>query len=90
MPTSPTTAFTIGEKKDDLLAMYLSDIYTSSANLSGVPALSLPCGFSKNGLPIGLQICAKAFYEEMLLRVAFQYEQKAGWYKETLKARTNL
>ena len=89
MPTSPTTAFKIGEKKNDPLAMYLSDIYTISANLSGIPAISLPCGFSKEGLPIGLQVCAKTFDEEMMLRVAFQYEQKAGWYKETLKPRTS-
>ncbi|HPN56835.1 MAG TPA: amidase family protein, partial [Candidatus Omnitrophota bacterium] len=90
MPTSPTTAFKIGEKTNDPLAMYLSDIYTIFANLSGVPAISLPCGFSKEGLPIGLQVCAKAFDEEMMLRIAYQYEQKAGWYKETLKPRTKL
>ena len=88
MPTSPTTAFKIGEKTNDPLSMYLSDIYTISANLSGIPAMSLPCGFSKEGMPIGLQVCAKAFDEEMMLRVAFQYEQKAGWHKETLKPRT--
>ena len=80
-PTSPTTAFKIGEKADDPLSMYLSDIFTISANLSGIPALSLPCGFSKEGLPIGLQIMAKAFDEEMLFRIAYTYEQNTEWHK---------
>ncbi len=81
MPTSPTTAFKIGEKANDPLSMYLSDIYTISANLSGIPAVSMPCGFSKSGMPIGLQICAKPFDEATMLRMAYHYEQKAGWYK---------
>ena len=81
-PTSPTTAFRIGEKTEDPLAMYLSDIYTISANLAGIPAISLPCGFSKNGLPIGLQILAKPFAEEMLFRVAYTYEQSTPWHKK--------
>ena len=59
-PTSPTPAFKIGEKTDDPLAMYLSDIYTISANLAGMPGISIPCGFTKAGLPIGLQILARA------------------------------
>ena len=74
-PTSPTTAFGLGEKLENPLAMYLSDVYTISANLAGVPAISVPCGLSKAGLPIGLQITAKAFDEEMLFRVAYNYEQ---------------
>ena len=81
-PTSPTTAFRIGEKMNDPLAMYLSDILTISANLSGIPAISVPCGFSKAGLPIGLQIMTKAFNEETLLRIAYTYEQNTDWHKQ--------
>jgi len=80
-PTSPTPAFKIGEKIDDPLKMYLSDIYTISANLAGIPAISLPCGFTKKGLPVGLQILAKPFAEEMLFRVAYTYEQNTSWHK---------
>ncbi|RKY32281.1 MAG: Asp-tRNA(Asn)/Glu-tRNA(Gln) amidotransferase GatCAB subunit A [Candidatus Omnitrophota bacterium] len=80
-PTSPSAAFKIGEKKEDPLKMYLSDIYTISANLAGIPAISLPCGFTKDNLPVGLQILAKPFDEEMLLRVAYNYEQNTGWHK---------
>ncbi len=81
-PTSPTTAFRIGEKTNDPLSMYLSDIFTISANLSGIPAISMPCGFSKAGLPIGLQIMAKPFDEEMLFRIGFAYEQATQWTKQ--------
>jgi aspartyl-tRNA(Asn)/glutamyl-tRNA(Gln) amidotransferase subunit A len=70
MPTAPTTAFTLGEKVDDPLAMYLSDVYTVSANLAGVPAISVPCGFDRQGLPIGVQFVGKQFDEPMILRVA--------------------
>ncbi len=80
-PTSPTPAFKIGEKVEDPLKMYLSDIYTISANLSGIPAISIPCGFTKKGLPVGLQILAKPFNEEMLFRVAYAYEQSTEWHK---------
>jgi len=80
-PTSPTTAFKIGEKTSDPLSMYLSDIYTISANLAGIPAVSIPCGFSKDNLPIGLQIMTKPFDEEMLFRVAYSYEQNTDWHK---------
>ncbi|OGX37451.1 MAG: aspartyl/glutamyl-tRNA amidotransferase subunit A [Omnitrophica WOR_2 bacterium RIFCSPLOWO2_12_FULL_50_9] len=80
-PTCPTTAFKIGEKMDDPLSMYLSDVYTISVNLSGIPAISVPCGFSKHRLPIGLQILAKPFNEEMLLRIAYAYEQRTEWHK---------
>jgi len=80
-PTSPTPAFKIGEKVEDPLKMYLSDIYTISANLAGIPAISIPCGFTKKGLPVGLQILAKPFNEEMLLRVAYAYEQNTSWHK---------
>jgi aspartyl-tRNA(Asn)/glutamyl-tRNA(Gln) amidotransferase subunit A len=80
-PTSPTAAFRIGEKIQDPLKMYLSDIYTISANLAGIPAISIPCGFTKKGMPVGLQILAKAFDEEMLFRVAYTYEQNTTWHK---------
>jgi aspartyl-tRNA(Asn)/glutamyl-tRNA(Gln) amidotransferase subunit A len=79
-PTAPTTAFKVGEKVSDPLSMYLSDIYTIPANLAGIPSISLPCGFSKEGLPIGLQLMGRAFDEEMLLRVSFAYEQNTAWH----------
>lgn len=69
-PTTPSTAFRIGEKVDDPLQMYLSDVYTVSANLAGIPGISIPCGKDKKGLPIGLQILGRQFDEEMILRVA--------------------
>ncbi len=90
-PTSPTVAFKVGEKIDDPLKMYLSDIFTISANLAGIPAISIPCGFSKSGLPIGLQILAKPFNEETLLRVAYTYEENTEWHKreaEIVKSET--
>lgn len=80
-PTSPTPAFKLGEKIQNPLAMYLSDIYTISINLAGLPAISIPCGFSPGGLPIGLQIIARSFDEEMLFRVAHCYEQNTPWHK---------
>jgi aspartyl-tRNA(Asn)/glutamyl-tRNA(Gln) amidotransferase subunit A len=78
-PTSPTAAFRIGEKVADPLAMYLSDIYTISANLAGLPAMSIPCGFTPGGLPIGLQLMAPTFAEEKLLRVARMFEAATDW-----------
>jgi aspartyl-tRNA(Asn)/glutamyl-tRNA(Gln) amidotransferase subunit A len=84
-PTSPTPPFKIGEKARDPLQMYLSDIYTISANLSGIPAISLPCGFTKANLPVGLQILSKPFDEEMLFRVSYTYEQNTAWHKEKPK-----
>ena len=80
MPTSPTPPFRLGEKLTDPLQMYLSDIYTISANLAGLPALSLPCGFSAAGLPIGLQLLARPFDEALLLRAAYAYEQATEWH----------
>jgi aspartyl-tRNA(Asn)/glutamyl-tRNA(Gln) amidotransferase subunit A len=76
-PTSPTPAFKVGEKLQDPLAMYLSDILTIPANLAGIPAISVPCGFSKAGLPIGLQLMAKPFAEGTLLQVADAFEKRA-------------
>ena len=76
-PTSPTAAFKLGEKVDDPLAMYLADIYTVTADLAGIPGISLPCGQTKEKLPIGLQILGKHFDEATILRVAHGYEQAA-------------
>lgn len=76
-PTSPTPAFKIGEKTDDPLQMYLSDIFTISANLAGIPGISVPCGFSAQGLPIGVQFLAGHFAEGKLLQIAHNYEQHA-------------
>jgi aspartyl-tRNA(Asn)/glutamyl-tRNA(Gln) amidotransferase subunit A len=80
-PTSPTPAFRLGEKKDDPLQMYLADIFTISVNLAGVPGISVPCGFTSKGLPVGLQLIGKHFDEGTLLKAAYAYEQSAGWYK---------
>ncbi len=82
MPVSPTTAFGIGEKMDDPLKMYLSDVYTIAANLAGIPAISIPCGFDDKALPIGLQILAPAFDEEKLLRIARMYEIETDFHKQ--------
>jgi aspartyl-tRNA(Asn)/glutamyl-tRNA(Gln) amidotransferase subunit A len=79
-PTSPTPAFKIGERSSDPLAMYLADIYTISANLAGLPGVSVPCGFTKTGLPIGLQILAAPFEEEKLLRIARMFEHATDWH----------
>jgi aspartyl-tRNA(Asn)/glutamyl-tRNA(Gln) amidotransferase subunit A len=79
-PVAPTAAFKLGEKLDDPLAMYLSDIYTVSANLAGVPGLCLPCGFTGSGLPIGLQIQGPPFGEEIVLRVGHLYQSQTDWH----------
>ena len=78
-PTSPTPAFRIGEKTADPLPMYLSDIYTDRSNLAGIPGISLPCGLTAAGLPVGLQILSDVFTEETLLRVARMYERECDW-----------
>lgn len=83
-PVSPTTAWNLGEKIDDPLKMYLADIYTISANLAGIPGLSVPCGFSE-GLPVGLQILGKHWDEETVLKVGYAYEQTTEWHKEKPK-----
>jgi len=79
-PTAPSPAFRIKEKVSDPLSMYLSDIATIPVNLAGLPAISIPCGFSDN-MPIGLQIIGQAFAEEIILRAAFTYEQNTEWHK---------
>ena len=81
-PTTPTAAFKIGAKSDDPLAMYLSDVYTVSCNLAGLPGLSLPCGFTKSNLPIGLQLLAPPFEEEKLLRIARMFEAATDWHSK--------
>jgi aspartyl-tRNA(Asn)/glutamyl-tRNA(Gln) amidotransferase subunit A len=78
-PTSPTAAFRIGEKVDDPLQMYLADVFTISANLAGVPGISVNCGFTAAGLPIGLQILGKPFDEGTILKAAHAYEQATPW-----------
>jgi aspartyl-tRNA(Asn)/glutamyl-tRNA(Gln) amidotransferase subunit A len=78
-PTSPTTAFRIGERTDDPLAMYLADIFTIPADLAGVPAISVPCGLDENGLPVGLQFTGKILDERTVLRAAHTYEQDLSW-----------
>jgi aspartyl-tRNA(Asn)/glutamyl-tRNA(Gln) amidotransferase subunit A len=80
-PTTPTPAFPIGAKTADPLQMYLSDIFTISVNLAGLPAISLPCGFTSDNLPIGLQCIGKPFDEETILRVAHAYEQSTNWHQ---------
>jgi aspartyl-tRNA(Asn)/glutamyl-tRNA(Gln) amidotransferase subunit A len=79
-PTTPTPAFKIGERSNDPLQMYLADVYTVPCNLAGLPGVSIPCGFTKAGLPIGLQILAAPFEEEKLLRVARMYEAATDWH----------
>ena len=79
-PTAPTPAFRIGEKTEDPLQMYLSDIHTIPVNLAGIPAISIPCGFSRQGLPIGLQLMGKHFDEGMLLRTAYTFEQNTDFH----------
>jgi len=79
-PTAPTAAFKIGEKSADPLQMYLSDIFTISVNLAGIPGISIPCGFTKNDLPIGLQLLGRHFDEETIHHASFAYEQATDWH----------
>ncbi|MDR3394465.1 MAG: Asp-tRNA(Asn)/Glu-tRNA(Gln) amidotransferase subunit GatA [Parasulfuritortus sp.] len=82
-PTAPTTAFKLGEKADDPVQMYLSDIYTIAVNLAGLPGMSLPCGFDGQGLPIGLQLIGDYFSEARMLNVAHQYQLATDWHQRT-------
>ncbi|MCW9006162.1 MAG: Asp-tRNA(Asn)/Glu-tRNA(Gln) amidotransferase subunit GatA [Gammaproteobacteria bacterium] len=84
-PSAPDTAFNIGEKSNDPISMYLSDIYTIAANLAGLPGMSLPAGFS-NKMPVGLQIIANSFDESRLLNIAHQYQQVTNWHKQLPEA----
>ena len=81
-PVTPTTAFGIGEKMDDPIEMYLSDIYTIAINLAGVPAMSIPAGFVA-GMPVGLQLIGSYFAEDRLLNIAHQYQQVTDWHQQT-------
>jgi aspartyl-tRNA(Asn)/glutamyl-tRNA(Gln) amidotransferase subunit A len=81
-PTAPTPAFNFGEKASDPVAMYLSDIYTIAVNLAGLPGMSIPCGFSDKGLPIGLQLIGDLFSEAKLLNVAHQYQLQTDWHQK--------
>ena len=89
-PTSPVPAFKIGERANNPLEMYLSDIYTIPANLAGIPGISIPCGFSKTGLPIGMQILAKHFEEKKILQIAYAFERETDFHlkKPALKGST--
>jgi aspartyl-tRNA(Asn)/glutamyl-tRNA(Gln) amidotransferase subunit A len=82
MPTSPIPPFRLGEKTNDPLQMYLADVFTVSANLAGLPGISVPCGFSSDRLPIGLQLLGRFFDESMLLRVADAYERLTDWHTQ--------
>jgi aspartyl-tRNA(Asn)/glutamyl-tRNA(Gln) amidotransferase subunit A len=79
MPTSPTPAFRLGERTENPLQMYLADVFTVSANLAGLPGLSVPCGFSRDVLPIGLQLIGRPFDEGTLLRLGDAYDRETGW-----------
>jgi len=78
-PTSPSIAFPIGQKVDDPLSMYLSDVFTITANLAGIPGMAVPCGFSQN-MPVGLQLLGQAFDEPTLLRVGDAYQRATDWH----------
>ncbi|OGS20771.1 MAG: aspartyl/glutamyl-tRNA amidotransferase subunit A [Elusimicrobia bacterium RIFOXYA2_FULL_40_6] len=79
-PTAPSAAFKIGERTDDPLQMYLSDIFTIPCNLAGIPGISIPCGFTKNNLPVGLQILGRHFDEKTILEISNSYEQATAWH----------
>src|SRR5437762_371942 len=83
MPTSPTAAFKLGERVADPLQMYLADVFTVSANLAGLPAISVPCGFSSDGLPIGLQLTGRPWDEPTILRLGDAYERDTRWWQHT-------
>lgn len=79
-PTSPTPAFKLGEKQEDPLSMYLSDICTIPANLSGIPSVSIPCGFTENNLPVGMQLLSNWFSESVLINIAYSYQKSTSWH----------
>ena len=81
-PTAPAPAWAFGQMTSDPLAMYLADIYTISANLAGIPGISVPCGFTSEGLPIGMQLMGRHFAEGRLLQVAWAYQQETQWHRQ--------
>ncbi len=86
-PTAPTPAFGLGEKTADPLAMKLNDVLTIPGEHGGIAALSVPCGFSEGGLPLGLQVIGPALSEEMLFRIAYTYEQATEWHSGARRCR---
>ncbi len=84
-PVTPTPAFKLGEKTDDPIQMYLSDIFTINVNLAGLPGMSLPCGFTQSGLPIGMQLIGNYFEEEKIFKAAYAYEQNTQWHHQKPK-----
>lgn len=88
-PTVPTTAYLAGEKSDDPLSMYLGDLMTIPANLAGLPAMSLPCGFDDDGMPIGIQLIGNVLREDLLFEVGYAYEQSTDWHKRKPKLASN-
>ena len=85
MPTTPTPAFRLGEKIDDPLQMYLNDVFTVSANLTGLPAISVPCGLSSDHLPIGVQLTGRMFDETALFGLAHAFQQDTEWHREKIE-----
>jgi aspartyl-tRNA(Asn)/glutamyl-tRNA(Gln) amidotransferase subunit A len=81
-PATPTTAFEIGAHTDDPLSMYLEDVFTLPASLAGVPGISFPVGFDEKGLPIGMQLLAPHFREDLLFRATYVYQQATEWHKK--------
>ena len=79
-PTTPETAFVLGEKDDDPVAMYLNDIFTNAVNLAGLPGISIPAGFDRNGLPVGLQLIGRYLDEATILTAAHQYQRETDWH----------
>ncbi|MBR1568237.1 MAG: Asp-tRNA(Asn)/Glu-tRNA(Gln) amidotransferase subunit GatA, partial [Lachnospiraceae bacterium] len=80
-PVAPTTALKLGESLSDPLKMYLGDIYTVSVNLAGLPGISLPCGYDRNGMPVGLQLLGNAFDEKAIIRAAYAFEQTRSYQR---------
>jgi len=80
-PTAPTAAFKLGAKTSDPVQMYLNDIFTVAGNLTGAPAISIPCGFDRNGLPIGLQLQGNHFTESLILNAAHRFQQATDWQR---------
>jgi aspartyl-tRNA(Asn)/glutamyl-tRNA(Gln) amidotransferase subunit A len=81
-PTTPSPAFAIGSKSSDPLSMYLEDLYTVSTNLAGLPGMSIPCGFTKSGLPIGFQLQGRALDEDRMLRAAHMFQKATDWHQK--------